>query len=191
MAIVREKIDDHLRKTNAYQEVKTLLAEHAKAASLTEGVSERAALERLLSRTLPITATAPPLAAPTISSVALFPSTGGIASVTPRANAAAVAEVVVPGSAGAAAPVRDVLQLRVALRGGRSFTGGLVETSGGGVRWAIRAHLLFKEQRATSAAVEMAVGDPNPAVEGMFAFELCATAALPTKCEELLAMKEP
>jgi hypothetical protein len=98
MAIVREKIDDHLRKTNAYQEVKTLLAEHAKAANLTEGVSERAALERLLSRTLPITATAPPLAAPTISSVALFPSTGGIASATPRANAAAVAEVVVPGS---------------------------------------------------------------------------------------------
>ena len=171
MSSVREKIDDHLRKTNAYQEVKALLAEHAKATSLAQGMSERAALERLLSRTLPVTATAPPLAAP-----------AGAAgpSITALQSAAA----------SAVENKRDSLQLRVALRGGRAFAGGMLETGSGGVRWALRAHLLFNEQRATSPAVELRVNDPNPAVEGMFAFELCASG-LPARRDELLAMKEP
>ena len=172
MSSVREKIDDHLRKTNAYQEVKALLAEHAKATSLAGGMSERAALERLLSRTLPVTATAPPLAAPT--AVAAGPS------ITALQSAASAV-----GS-----HKRDSLQLRVALRGGRAFAGGMLETGSGGVRWALRAHLLFNEQRATSPAVELRVNDPNPAVEGMFAFELCASG-LPARRDELLAMKEP
>eukprot|EP00615_Pteridomonas_danica_P001559 CAMPEP_0114361300 /NCGR_PEP_ID=MMETSP0101-20121206/24609_1 /TAXON_ID=38822 ORGANISM="Pteridomonas danica, Strain PT" /NCGR_SAMPLE_ID=MMETSP0101 /ASSEMBLY_ACC=CAM_ASM_000211 /LENGTH=114 /DNA_ID=CAMNT_0001506165 /DNA_START=17 /DNA_END=358 /DNA_ORIENTATION=- len=64
LSTLRSAIDDSLRQTDAYQQVRDLLMNHAQSSSLSGEISERAALEQLLVKSLPITGTTPPLAPP-------------------------------------------------------------------------------------------------------------------------------
>lgn len=125
--------------------MRQLLQEHAKSTSLSGEISEQAALEQLLSKSLPISATTPPLAPPQQSSVYMAGSLYG-------------------GAAG--------LQLRVMISEGRNFEGGMTSFEQGGIRWALLVSLLFRTQRASTEAFEVVSDDPSPRLNGSFIFDL-------------------
>lgn len=128
---LQSKLDDTLRQTSAYSEVKALLQEHAASASLQHGVSERAALEQLLAKL----ALASTPAAPTVD---------------------APLAVVAPSTYASSAAAGPGVQLRVTLQGGQAFEGGLVGVGAGGeYRWALRVSLCFRDQRAATDAIEV------------------------------------
>ena len=163
---LRSKIDDSLRQTSAYADVKKLIQDHAASTSLASGLSERSALEVLLARSIPLAENSPPLAPPTTldfgAHVESIPGFGPRSSSLRRRTGG--------------------LQLRVSLRGGRNFEGGLVDHDTGSVRWALRCSLLFRGQRAVGQAVEVAPGTKAPKLEGSFLFEVASEDV----CMELL-----
>jgi hypothetical protein len=158
LASIRGAIDESLRQTDAYQQVRKLLQEHAQSTSLSHDISEQAALEQLLAKSLPVSATTPPLAPPQQSSVHLVGSLYG-------------------GGAG--------LQLRVTLQGGRNFEGAMTAYEQGGTRWSLRVSLLFRTQRASTETFEVVSNDACPALNGSFLFDLSPSST--ESIQQLLA----
>jgi len=141
---LRSKLDDTLRQTSAYSEVKAVLQNHAASASLQHGLSERAALEQLLAK---LSIEGGPAVAPTVPPAP-------VARALPAANAPPESPPNVRASSSSAAG--PGLQLRVTLKGGQAFEGGLVGVGAGGeYRWALRVSLCFRGQRASTDAIEV------------------------------------
>lgn len=141
---LRSKLDDTLRQTSAYSEVKAVLQNHAASASLQHGVSERAALEQLLAKlSLQGAPTVPPTVPP-----------APVAPALPAANATPESPPIVYASSSSASG--PGVQLRVTLKGGQAFEGGLIGVGAGGeYRWALRISLCFRGQRASTDAIEV------------------------------------
>ena len=134
------KLDDTLRQTSAYSEVKAVLQSHAASASLQHGVSERAALEQLLAK------------------FSVAAASDGPAVPVPATLAAPVTQPDRPNTvqASSSSAVGPGMQLHVTLKGGQAFEGGLVGVgTGGEYRWALRVSLCFRGQRASTEAIEV------------------------------------
>jgi len=168
---IQGRVEATLRSTDAYQQMRSMLLEHARAASQASGLSERAALEQLLTQTTHVGRTPAPAEASAIGAIAeAFSAVDGSGQRR-------------PGSTG--------LSLRVTLHGGRAFAGGLASVGGssGGARYGLRASLLFRSQRACGALYAVNPGDANPRMTEAFQFELCPGASLPDTPAELLASR--
>ena len=68
---LRAQIDETLRSTDAYKSIRELISTHARELGAGDEESERAALERLLARALPVAAAPRPLAPPSVATAAL------------------------------------------------------------------------------------------------------------------------